>query len=212
MKVYYQCFALALAAAVTGFFGAGCANPTITNTPRNIVEQLLLSSAIERCMSQMDIQEYRNTKVFMDYTNLATQADLPFVKGHFELHLAKNGIILSKDEKDARYTMRLIAGTLATDSNQLLLGTPPLPIPLPNTNINFAIPELAFFKRQARSGFGKFSLTVLDTGTQKPLRVYESVMAKTLYINYTVLFIPFYSDNLVTVEAENTALEFQFRE
>jgi hypothetical protein len=212
MKVYFQILAAVSICSLVVLFHTGCANPTITNTPRNIVEQLLISSAVERCMVQMDIHEYKDSKVFPDYANLATQADLPFVKGQFELHLAKYGIILVKDEKEAKYTMRLISGTLATDSTQLLLGTPPLPIPLPNTSLNFSIPELAFFKRQSRSGFSKLSMTVLDSGSQKPLRVYESIMAKTLYINYTILFIPFYSDNLITVDAEDTELDLQFFE
>lgn len=212
MKVRYQIVITALTSVFALFFFTGCADPSITNTPRNIVEQLLLSSAVERCMVQMNLREYKGAKVFMDYSNLATQVDAPFVKGQFELHLAKNGIILTKDEKEASYTMRLISGTLATDSHQFLFGTPPLPIPLPDTSLNLAIPELALFKRQSRNGFGKFSLTILDSKTQQPLRVYESVMSKTQYINYIILFIPFYSDNLVTVDAEDTELDLQLFE
>ncbi len=212
MKIHYKFVITILASVFTLLCFTGCADPTITNTPRNIVEQLLLSSAVERCMVQMNLREYKGTKVFMDYSNFATQVDAPFVKGQFELHLAKNGIILAKDEKEAKYTMRLISGTLATDSHQFLFGTPQLPIPLPDTSLSLAIPEIAIFKRQSRNGFGKFSLTILDSKTQQPLRVYESVMSKTQYTNYIVLFIPFYSDNLETVDAENIEMELQLFE
>ncbi len=207
-RKYFNALAMAFAAAFVLFFHAGCANPAVTNTSRNVVEQMLVSTAVERCFGQMDLREFRGSKVFVDYSNLAPQVDLPYAKGQFELHLARNGIIQTADEKDAQYTLRLISGTLATDAEQFLLGTPPLPIPLTNSSVNLAIPELAFFKRLIRSGFAKFSLTINLPQSQQTLRIYESIMARTEFINYTILFLPFTSRNLDMIEAEDTSTNF----
>ncbi|WP_294433315.1 DUF6655 family protein [uncultured Victivallis sp.] len=181
---------------------AGCSSPTITNTSRNIVEQLLISSAVERCMYQIDFSMYRDAKVFVDYSNLATQVDKNYVQGCFELYLSKAGIILVKEEKEAAYTMRLISGTLATSSTQVLIGTPELPIPLPNTDINFALPEIPLFKKVTRRGYGKFSLTVLESPSQKPVRTVDGVSNMSEFINWTILLIPFSSRNMEMKQSE----------
>ena len=196
-------FALLLAAA-TGFLllHAGCSTPTITNTSRNIVEQLLISSAVERCMYQIDFSMYRDAKVFADYSNLAPQVDKNYVQGCFELYLAKAGAIVVKEEKEAAYTMQLISGTLATSSSQVLIGTPELPIPLPNTDLSFAIPEIAIFKRVTRRGYGKFSLTVLESPSQKPVRTVDGVSNMSEFINWTILLIPFSSRNMEMTQSE----------
>ena len=55
---------LLVAAAGCLLLHTGCSTPTITNTSRNIVEQLLISSAVERCMYQIDFSMYRDAKVF----------------------------------------------------------------------------------------------------------------------------------------------------
>ncbi len=196
MKNVFKLLLLSSAAAFVVLNTTGCANPSITNTSRNVVEQMLLSTAVERCIDQFDIYEFRGQKVFIDYNNLAPQVDKPYVQGQFELHLAKAGMIIAKDEKDAVITMRLISGTLATENDQLLLGTPPLPIPVPETTLSIVIPELALFKRLIRSGSGKFSLTILDSKTQRPLRVIENVRARTEFVNWTIVFIPFTSKNM----------------
>ncbi len=186
------------AAAMAAFLllHAGCATPSITDTSRGIVEQLLLSTAVERCMYQIDFSMYRDARVFADYSNLAPQVDKNYVQGCFELYLAKAGAVLVKEEKNAAYTMRLISGILATSSSQMLIGTPELPIPLPNTDINFAFPEIPIFKKVTRRGYGQFSLTVLDTASQKPVRTIDGVSSMSEFINWTVFMIPFTSRNM----------------
>ncbi len=193
---------LLVAAAGCLLLHTGCSTPTITNTSRNIVEQLLISSAVERCMYQIDFSMYRDAKVFADYSNLAPQVDKNYVQGCFELYLAKAGAVVVKEEKEAAYTMRLISGTLATSSSQVLIGTPELPIPLPNTDLSFAIPEIAIFKRVTRRGYGKFSLTVLDTPSRKPVRTVDGVSNMSEFINWTILLFPFSSRNIEMKQSE----------
>lgn len=212
MKSLSKLLILLSAAIVITVQSQGCSNPAITNTSRNVVEQMLLSTAIERCVDQFDVYEFRGQKVFIDYANLATQADQPYAKGQFELHLSKAGLVIAKEEKDADLTMRLISGTLATEADQLLIGTPPLPIPVPDTTISLVIPELALFKRLIRSSSGKFSLTILDSKTQRPLRVIENVRAKTEFINWIVMFIPFTSKNMEMAQSDNGEVNYDIFE
>ncbi len=172
---------------------------------------MLISTAAERCVAQMDLVDYKNSKVFPDYADLAPQVDKNYVQGYFELHLAKLGVIITRDEKEADYTMRVIAGTLATASYNFLLGTPPLPIPITETSLNIVIPELAFFKKYSRQGYGKFSVTVLDSKTHRPLKVIDGVQSHTQVVNWTILFVPFTSSNFYMVPPEmQSEMKFDF--
>ena len=187
---------LLLAGAAAALLAAGCADPNITNTSRSAIEQMLISSVVERGIGGVNVEEFKGRKVCMDYANLAPQVDKAYVQGFVELHFSQAGAIVLKDEKESDVIVQVISGALATDSNKFMIGTPQLPIPLPNTDLSFAIPEIPLFKRIVRSGYGKFSLVMLETKSRQPLRVVSNIIAKSEYVNWTVLLVPFTSRNI----------------
>lgn len=187
---------LLLAGAAAALLAAGCADPNITNTSRSAIEQMLISSVVERSIGGVNVEEFKGRKVCMDYANLAPQVDKAYVQGFVELHFSQAGAIVLKDEKEADVVVQVISGALATDSNKFMIGTPQLPIPLPNTDLSFAIPEIPLFKRIVRSGYGKFSLVMLEAKTRQPLRVVSNIISKSEYVNWTILLIPFASRDI----------------
>lgn len=173
-------------------FLTSCSSPFITNTSRSAVEQILICSTIEQGISKANFSKYKNKIIKLDYTNLAPQVDKNLIIAFTELHLSKFGIILSKSDKQTPdYIIYIACGVLATDIDKLLLGTPELPIPVPNTDISIVIPEIPFLRRICRSAYGRFYFNIIDAKTLKPTENITNLNAKTSLINWTIFCIPF---------------------
>ena len=189
-------FILVLLAAVVM---TGCTEPSITNTGRNAVQELLLSHAVERGLDQMDFRPLSGKKVVLDYVYLAPQIYKEYFQACAETALYTSGASIVAKAEEADYIVRLYVGALATENTHWNIGTPSLPVPLPDTSLNIAIPELSLFKRITRNGVARFSAIVLDAKSKKPFLVYREVNAMSQYNNWVVLFvIPFHSCDMTT--------------
>lgn len=173
-------------------FAAGCVTPRVTDTGRSTVEQNLLSHAVERSVKSMDFAALSGKNAVMDYTQLATQVDKEYLCGVFETHLALSGVKVVAKPEEAQVRIRLLCGVLSTDNTELNVGTPALPIPIPYTNINFAIPEISLFKRVSRTGTCRLTAVVYDAKTGDVLNSYLGVQNRTFYNNWVVcMIVPF---------------------
>ena len=206
-KKIVQIFAAAACLMVT-LAVSGCASPRITETGRTAVEQFLLSTAVERGIGSTDFSAYNGKKIFIEYDYLSPQVDKPYVQGIFEMHLAKNGIIVTRDAKNAELLVQILCGVLATDTNKFTIGTPTLPIPLPDTTLSIAIPEIPLFQKLTRTAYGRFSFNILDAATRKPVHVISGVEASTYYTNWTILLLPFRSHDMPLKIKEGTETTF----
>lgn len=175
---------------------SACSSPFITNTPRSAVEQLLICTVVERAIGNVDLASYKSKKAFPDYSFLTPQVDKDFVKGYFELHLAASGIIVVKDEASADIIIQPSCGVLATDIDKVLIGTPSLPVPIPEMGVSLVIPEIPIFMHLTRSGYGRFFFTVRDAKSLAPLETISGANAYAEYNNWVVLLVPFKSDNV----------------
>jgi hypothetical protein len=196
MKSFLKFVPVMLCALAAAFVFSGCSSPRITETGRSAVEQMLLSGVVDLGIGNADFSEFSGKKAFIEYDYLAPQVDKPYVQGVFEKQLAKNGVIVSRDAKDSDILIQIICGVLATDTTKFTVGLPQLPIPVPDTSLNVAIPELPFFQKMTRSGYGKFGFNVLESKTRKPVKVMDNIMARTSYTNWFFLLIPFKSHDM----------------
>lgn len=187
----------------------GCSSPRTSDTGRTAVEQFLLSTVVENGIGFADFKPYAGKKIFIEYDYLAPQTDKPYVQGIFEMHLARQGLIVCRDAKAADYIVQILCGVLATDSHNFMIGTPVLPIPIPDTSINLAIPEIPLFKKLTRSGYGKFSFNILNAKDRSPERVINNIESSSSYTNWTILLLPFKSHDmpLQIREGSQTSLE-----
>ena len=196
MKIWIFVVAVCATLAITG-----CTDPSITNTGRNAVQELLLSHAVERGLDKMDFRPLKDKKVLLDYVYLAPQTYKEYFQACAETCLYTSGAVIVNKAEDADYIVRLYVGALATESTHWNIGTPTLPLPIPDTSLSVAIPELSLFKRITRNGVARFSAIVLDAKTKKPFLVYREVNAVSQYNNWIVLFvIPFHSCDMSTGE------------
>lgn len=192
MKKYF----IMITAVLTLFLFCSCSAPRISETGRTAVEQFLISTVIESGISHADFTPYKDKKLFIEYDYLAPQVDKPYIQGYFEMHLAEQGVIVSRDAKDADYLVQILCGVLATDTNKLTIGTPMLPIPIPDTSLNVAIPEVPLLQKLTRTGYSRFAFNILEAKTRKPIQVIKGIETSTQHTNWTILLIPFKSHDM----------------
>lgn len=189
---------------------AGCSDPVVSNTARTAVEQFLLSDVIEQASDQMKFDAYKGKKAVMDYGYLAPQVDKPVVQGLIERRLAECGVIVTTDKKAADIIVQVVCPVLATDMAKLLIGTPSLPIPVPDTSVQIVIPEIPLFSKLTRSAYGQFSVNILNAQDLAPVEVQKGIRTRAEFINWTVLLIPWKSHSMPlseSVEADDTEYE-----
>ena len=197
-----------LVSAAAALICTACSTPSTTNTARDSVQEMLLSSVIERGVSSVDFESYAGKKVAMDYSNLAPQVDKEFLQAYIELHLARFGITVVKDAADADYTIKATSSVLATDMDKFLLGIPSLPIPIPWANLSIVIPEIPIIMRLKRSAWGRFFFNIVDAKTNAPVQVVDGAKSEAYHNNWVVLFIPFKTHRLPLGDDNPARLHF----
>lgn len=178
-------------AAAVCFMVSGCADPRITNTGRNAVEQYLLTNAVDRTVSQMDFRMLSGEKIRIDYSNLTPQTEKNYLQAILEARVAAAGAIIALKAEEAKYVLRPVCAALATEDSKIMFGTPQLPVPIPDMSLSLVIPELPLFKRINRYGHCKLAIEVLEAKTNKQARVIGPVVSSSIYTNWVVCFIPF---------------------
>lgn len=198
---------------ITMIYMTACSSPNITNTKRSAVEQLLLCAAIEQGISKADFSLYSNKVVKMDYTNLDPQVDKHLIVFYTESHLRNYGVIISTDNKpDPEFIIKVGCGVLATDIDKSLIGSPPLPIPIPDTSVSVVIPEIPIYRRISRTAYGRFYFSIIDAKSLKAVDKFKSYNSKTQFIDWTILMIPFKSHNVPLKDIDKPKHEFIFIE
>ena len=202
--------AILFAAMAVSLLVTGCSSPWVTNTARSAVEQYLLAMTIERMATHAGLEKYKGKKVFFDYGYLAPQTDKDYVKGRLEMIVSKNNCLIVAKQADADVMIQPLCGVLATDHDTFLIGTPPLPIPVPYCDLNIVIPEIPIFKRYNRRAYGRMAFNVFDAKTRKCLDTIPFVNASAYQNNWIVLLIPFKSRDFSMDDAHKYGFEFDF--
>ena len=170
---------------------SGCADPNITRTGRNAVEQLVLTTAADRTVNKMDFRMLKGEKVRFDYGNMTPQVDKNYIQGILEARISAAGAIIALKPEEAKYVLRPLCATFATEDDRIMFGTPQLPIPIPQAGISVIIPELPIFKRIRRFGYCKLSIEIVEAKTNKQARVVGPFISGALNTNWVILFFPF---------------------
>ncbi len=187
-----------------------CSSPWVTNTPRSAIEEYLVSTTIERGVSHANFMNFSGKKAFMDYDYFAPQVDKAYAQGVIEGQISKAQVIITRKAEEADVIIQPLCGVLGTDYNKLLIGTPALPIPVPDTGISVVIPEIPLFCRYIRIAYGTFSFNVFDAKDRKLLESIDMIRSSARYINWVVLLVPFqtYDMDMANSVTGSTTYEF----
>ncbi len=130
---------------------AGCVNKQrMTEPTRSVGEQLLLSTAVDRALSELDteaIGRLKGFKVYLSTTYLQT-LDQEYLIGSLR-DLLSNGVLVVDEVEQAQMIVEARSGANSLDSAVVTLGiAEDQAMPNPITGAAIALPELALFKKQ----------------------------------------------------------------
>ena len=155
-------YSLALAAVVAV---SGCATTTTSNTARTGTEQILISSAIDRSLSNVRFDDFAGYKVFIDPQFVDGTVDKGYLVGTLRSKVLQGGgkIVAAADAADLVLEPR--SGGVGTDSENSYVGIPAIGIP----GLPIEIPEVKFVSRNTQMGTAKIGLACYDAKTGESL-------------------------------------------
>jgi hypothetical protein len=152
---------------------AGCGTTRSTDTSRTATEQLLISDAVDRAVSEINFRVLAGRKVYFDpqYLKVANADDNQYLTSTLRQHLLASGCVLSEKREDAEYVVEARTGAVGTDRHDLLYGLPATNLgtisPVPG--VPAAIPEFPFAKRTSQRGVAKLAVFAYERDSGEPI-------------------------------------------
>jgi hypothetical protein len=144
----------------------------MTDSTRTATEQLLISSAVDRSVSQFDFTSLTGKKVYFDAQYLDGTVDKGYVVSSLRQHLLASGCLLQEDRKQATYVVEARSGGVGTDHSSLLVGVPQMNVPALVPGQPSQIPEIPLAKKNDQNGVAKIAVFAYNRQTGE--RVWQS--------------------------------------
>ncbi len=149
----------------------GCGTTKWSDTPRTATEQLLISTAVDRAIDNMNFKPLAGKDVYFDATYLEGIVDKNYVVSSLRQHMLAQGVTLVPDKESATYVVEARAGAVGTNHHDVLLGIPALSVPgasmIPGAPT--AIPEIPFAKTTDQKGIAKIAAFAYNQDTGQPI-------------------------------------------
>jgi hypothetical protein len=150
----------------------GCGTTRWSDSARTATEQMLISDAVDRAVSQIDFASLAGRDVYLDGKYITSTVDEKYIIGTLRQHMFASGCIVKDKIEDAAYVVEVRAGAVGTNRNDLLFGIPATTLPAGGSMLPLAptsIPELSFFKRTAQQGVCKVAVFAYDRESGHPV-------------------------------------------
>ncbi len=177
-----------LAAAILLLTIAGCGTSKWTDTGRSATEQLLISDAMDRAVSDLDFRALAGKTVWVDSTALKKVTDYEYLVSCLRQHMLASACIVKDEKAAADYIMEVRAGAVGTDRNDLLYGVPAVSVPtvVSAAGVPSQIPEIPIIKKTDQRAVVKLSLFAYNQKTGRPVwqsgAVPEESSAKAVWV------------------------------
>jgi hypothetical protein len=162
---------------------SGCATIKESDTARTGVEQLLISSAVDRALDQVDLSPLRGAKVFVDQKFLDC-VDKNYVFISLNQRLLGVGATLVEKVEDGDVVLQVGSGGVGTDRQDLFVGISQIPLPPPSP---ISIPQFSLFNRTRANGTAKLRVIAFDAKTRAPIVNSGVLLARTDYKTWKAL-------------------------
>lgn len=143
----------------------GCATTSSSNTARTGAEQVLISSAIDRAMSNIRFGDFANHSVFIDDKYLDGTVDKGYLVASIRHRVMSAGGSIAAAADKADVVLEVRSGGVGTDSEESFIGMPALGIP----GLPIELPEVKIANRTSQIGTAKIGLIAYDPKTGKAL-------------------------------------------
>ena len=149
----------------------GCGTTKWSDSPRTATEQLLISDAVDRAISEIDFSALANQDVYLDTRYIVTALDQNYVTSTLRQHMLASGCVIKDKADSADYVVEVRSGALGTNRQDLLFGIPATNLPAPGLvpGGSAPIPEIALAKRTNQHAVCKISVFAYDRMTGRPV-------------------------------------------
>lgn len=136
----------------------------MTEPPETATEQLLITTAIDNAVANMNVAIPPGTRIFFDgsyFDGIDRDQKVRFPKcamAAIREKLLRAGALLADDRQSADMIVEARAGGQSVDHNSLFIGIPSISIPVAPSYYPITTPELAFFKRDRQTGVAKLAI------------------------------------------------------
>ncbi|HEV3340721.1 MAG TPA: DUF6655 family protein [Pirellulales bacterium] len=154
-----------------------------SDTARTGVEQLLISTAVDRTLDKVTLTPIRGAKVFVEEKYLDC-TDKNYVIVSLHQRVMREGCTLVDKADDADVILEVASGAVGTDRNDLFLGIPPIPLAMPSP---VSIPKIAVYERARAMGTAKLRILAYDAKTRKPIVDSGAALARADYRHWNLL-------------------------
>jgi hypothetical protein len=150
---------------------AGCGTTRWSDTWRTATEQLLISDAVERAVSEIDFSALAGESVFVDTRYMVGTVDERYLISTLRQHLLASGCIIKEKVEDSRYVLEVRTGAVGTNRSDVLLGLPATNLPSGGGYFPAAasIPEIPLVKRTNQQGVCKVAVFAYDRTSGRPV-------------------------------------------
>ena len=149
----------------------GCGTTRMSDTLRTGTEQILLSAAIDRSISEMDFSELSEKDVYFDPQYLRGVSDEGYIVSSIRQRLLAEGVFLKSVRDDATYVVEARAGAVGTNRQDVLIGIPQTSLPTGalTAGVPSVIPEIPFAKKTHQKGVAKIAVFAYNQVTGQAL-------------------------------------------
>ena len=150
---------------------SGCGTTKWSDSPRTATEQLLVSDAVDRAISEIDFSALADKNVYLDTRFIITALDQNYVTSTLRQHMLASGCVIKDKPEEASYVVEVRTGSVGTNRQDLLFGVPSTTLPTAGLlPIGAAtIPEIALVKRTNQQGVCKLAVFAYDRMTGRPV-------------------------------------------
>lgn len=150
---------------------AGCGTTRMSDTSRTATEQLLLSTAVDQAINEINFKSLSGKDVYLDAQYLKGIVDESYIVSSLRQHLLSYGCVLKEDRKDATYVVEARAGAVGTNRHDVLIGVPAINLPVMSAvpAVPSAIPEIPFAKTTDQKGIAKIAVFAYNRQTGRPV-------------------------------------------
>jgi hypothetical protein len=144
---------------------SGCTQTGLTNPKRSATEQLLISTAADRALAQVDFSIVRGKKVYVDPSHFNSE-DEDYVIGSIRDFVSTNDGLLVPKLEDADLIIEPRSGALSIDASSSLIGMPASAAPIPIAG-SVNLPEVAIYKSEKQFSIAKIALLAYERDSHK---------------------------------------------
>jgi hypothetical protein len=132
----------------------------MSDTARTGTEQLLLSTAIDRSINEMDFSDLQGKDVYFDPQYLKGVSDEGYIISTIRQRLLAEGVFLKSNRDDATYVVEARSGAVGTNRQDVLLGVPQTSLPTGafTPGAPSVIPEIPLAKKTHQKGIAKLAM------------------------------------------------------